>query len=54
MYIYNQSIETGIVPDVLKVPQVSAVYKSGDATDPSHYMYQPKATLSPFVKFLND
>ena len=35
-YIYNQSIETGIVPDILKVSQVSPLYKDGDATDPSN------------------
>ena len=45
-YIYNQSIETGIVPDILEVSQVSPVYKGGDATDPSNY--RPIATLSPF------
>ena len=49
-YIYNQSIETGIVPDILKVSQVSPVYKCGDATDPSNY--RPIATLSPFSKVL--
>ena len=36
-YIYNQSIETGIVSDILKVSQISPVYKGGDATDPSNY-----------------
>ena len=49
-YIYNQSIETGIVPDILKVSQISPVYKGGDATDPSNY--RPIATLSPFSKVL--
>ena len=49
-YIYNHSIETGIVPDILEVSQVSPVYKGGDATDPSNY--QPIATLSPFGKVL--
>lgn len=49
-YIYNQSIETGIVPDILKVSQVSPVYKNGDATNPSNY--RPIATLSPFSKIL--
>ena len=48
--IYNHSIETGIVPDILKVSQVSPVYKGGDATDPSNY--RPIATLSPFSKVL--
>ena len=47
-YIYNKSIETGIVPDILKVSQISPVYKGGDATDPSNY--RPIATLSPLVK----
>ena len=49
-YIYNQSIETGIVPDILKVSQISPVCKGGDATDPSNY--RPIATLSPFSKGL--
>ena len=26
-YIYNQSIKSGIVPDILKVSQISPVYK---------------------------
>ena len=49
-YIYNQFIETGIVPDILKVSQISPEYKGGDATDPSNY--RPIATLSPFSKVL--
>ena len=49
-YIYNLSIETGIVPDVLKISQVTPVFKSGDATNPSNY--RPIATLSPFSKVL--
>ena len=35
--IYNQSIETGVVPNILKVLQVTPVYKNGDATDPANY-----------------
>ena len=46
--IYNQSIETGIVPNMLKVSQVTPVYKSGDATDPANY--RPISTLSSFRK----
>ena len=46
--IYNQSIETGIVPNILKVSQVTPVYKSGDATDPANY--RPISTLSSFRK----
>ena len=40
--IYNQSIQTGLVPNILKVSQVTPVYKSGDVTNP----------LSPFSKIL--
>ena len=29
--------EKRIVPDILKVSQISPVYKGGDATDPSNY-----------------
>ena len=47
--IYNQSIETGIVPNILKVSQVTLVYKSGDATDPANYI-RPISTLSSFSK----
>ena len=46
--IYNQSIETGIVPNILKVSQFTPVYKRGDATDPTNY--RPISTLSPFSK----
>ena len=49
-YIYSQSIETGILPDILKVSQISPVYKGGDATAPCNY--RPIATLSPFSKVL--
>lgn len=53
--IYNQSIGTGIVPDVLKVSQVSSAYKGGDATDPSpspnpRWCY--RSLLSPFSRLL--
>ena len=41
--IYNQSIETGIVPNILKVSQVTPVYKNGHATDPANY--RPISTL---------
>ena len=44
--IYNQSIETGIVPNILKVSRVTPVYKNGDVTYPGNY--RPISTLSPF------
>ena len=34
--IYNQSIQTGVVPNFLKVSQVTPVYKSGDVTNPGN------------------
>ena len=46
--IYNQSIEPGIVPNILKVSQATLVYKNGDATDPADY--GPISTLSSFNK----
>ena len=46
--IYNQWIETGIVPNISKVSQVTPVYKNGDATDPANY--RPISTLSSFSK----
>ena len=46
--IYNQSIETGVVPNILKDEQVTPVYKNGDATDPANY--RPISTLSSFSK----
>ena len=48
--IYSQSIVTGIVPNVLKVSQVTPIYKNGDVTDPGNY--RPISTLSPFSKVL--
>ena len=46
--IYNQSIETGIVPNVMKVSRVTPVYKNGDVTNTGNY--RPISTLSPFSK----
>ena len=43
-YIYNQSIETGIVPDILKVSQIPQCIRV--------VMLQTLATLSPFSKVL--
>ena len=48
--IYNQSIETGVVPNILKISQVTPVYRNGDATDPANY--RPISTLSSFSKVL--
>ena len=48
--IYNESINTGIVPDILKISRVAPIYKSGIETDPNNY--RPISTLSPFAKVL--
>ena len=46
--IYNESIKTGIVPDIFKLSRVTPIYKSGEQTDPNNY--RPISTLSPFTK----
>ena len=48
--IYNQSIETGIVPNVMKVSQVTLVYKNGDVTETGNHRPTCISTLSPFSK----
>ena len=45
---YNQSIETGIVPNILKFHRLLQFTKNGDATYPANY--RPISTLSPFRK----
>ena len=49
-YIYNQSIASGIMPDVFKISRVTPIYKSGEVTDTGNY--RPIATLSSFNKVL--
>ena len=39
-----------MVPNVLKVSQVTLIYKNGDVTDPGNF--RPISTLSPFSKVL--
>jgi hypothetical protein len=36
-FIFNRSIETGIVPDILKISRVTPIYKNGAITDPFNY-----------------
>ena len=47
-YIYNESITTGVVPDIFKISQITPVYKRGTANHPGNY--RPIAVLSPFSK----
>ena len=50
LYILNQAIASGIVPDVLKISRVTPIYKSESPTDPNNY--RPIATLSSFSKVM--
>ena len=46
--VYNQSLEQGIVPDILKLSKITPVDKGGDITDPTNY--RPISTLSVFTQ----
>ena len=49
-YIYNLSIETGVVPTHLKLAKVLPIYMNGLRTQPSNY--RPISMLSVFDKML--
>ena len=44
--IFNQSLQQGVVPDILKISKVTPIDKGGEITDPSNY--RPISTLSTF------
>ena len=46
--VYNQSLEQGIVPDILKLSKTTPVDKGGDTTDPTNV--RPISTLSVFTQ----
>ena len=46
--IYNESISTGVVPEIFKISRVTPVYKSGVSTELGNY--RPIAIISPFSK----
>ncbi len=48
--IYNESINTSVVPNVLKISRITPIYKDGIETDPNNF--QPISILSPFAKVL--
>ena len=48
--IYNESIETGIVPDIFKISRITPVYKNGSICE--HGIYRPIAIISSFSKVL--
>jgi len=49
-YLYNLSLEQGIVPDDLKVTKVIPLFKKGDQALPSNYT--PSLLLSIFNNLL--
>ena len=46
--IFNNSITSGIVPDIFKISRIAPIYKSDDPSDPNNY--SPVAVLSSFSK----
>ena len=48
--IFNESISTGVVPDILKISRITPIYKSGDTNEPHNC--RPISILSVFSKVL--
>ena len=48
--VYNQSLEQGIVPDILKLSKVTPIDKGGDISDAANF--RPISTLSVFAQIL--
>ena len=48
--VYNQSLEQGIVPDILKLSKVTPIDKGGDISDAANF--RPISTLSAFTQIL--
>ena len=48
--IYNESFNTGIIPDILKISRITPIYKSGTVTNPNNY--RPISVPSAFSKIL--
>ena len=46
-YIFNQSLQQGVVPDILKISKVKPIDKGGEVTDPTNLW--PISTLSTFT-----
>ena len=46
--IFNQSLQQGVVPDILKISKVTPIDKGGEITDPANY--RPISTLSTFTQ----
>ncbi|EDO31697.1 predicted protein, partial [Nematostella vectensis] len=48
--ILNQSLQQGVVPDILKISKITPVDKGGEITDP--FNFRPISTLSTFTQVL--
>ena len=48
--IYNESISTGMVPEIFKISIVTPIFKSGNQTELGNY--RPISVISPFSKIL--
>ena len=48
--IFNESIESGVVPEIFKISRVTPIYKNGAATDMANY--RPISVITPFSKVL--
>ena len=47
-YIFNQSLQQGVVPDILKISKVTPIDKGGEVADPTNF--RPISTLSTFTQ----
>ena len=45
---FNQSLQQGVVPDILKISKGTPIDKGGEMTDPANY--RPMSTLSTFTQ----
>ena len=52
MKLFNQCMEEGIFPDMLKIACIIPLYKSGDKNEPTNY--RPISLLSSFSKLLEE
>ena len=47
-FIFNQSLQQGVVPDILKISKVAPIDKGGEVIDPINF--HPISTLSTFTQ----
>ena len=47
-FIFNQSLQQGVVPDILEISKITPIDKGGEITDPANY--RPISTLSTFTQ----